>query len=208
MTPTKMSLLSNPLHFEGTTLEEKIGNGCNHFYHIFCKKEVKPLYNGMPIFFNMDKNYNELISLPWPERIMHLISLSEKKVPIYPCNNDISFESCNCKCIIEDALISFVFLDRFECLYRLSRIHWIPEIIKLANDGNKDISSWDALKSAKGQAPSIHRHIRYCCGVDDFLIILKFRKKLNDYQFVTAYPLFIKKDKERYTEEFNNVPQK
>ena len=205
----KKSKLTPPKQYDGNTIEDIIKSGFDYCYGLFLKKDVKPLYKGKMIFFDMD-NYAGMLNLGLPERFMHISSLEDKdEYHIYPCNNDLSYETCESRCQKNKALFNFSILNRIECLYRLSRIHWIPEIIQLAHIGDPDVYVWEEIdKDSKGNK-RIYNHIRYMCGMDDYIIIFERRTKgKDDYKFITAFPVFTKNQKMQYDTTYAKATKK
>jgi hypothetical protein len=143
----------------------------------------------------MNKSYRN-VELSWPERFMHICSIEDKRYEIFPCNNDISISSCESSCDQTKASIQFQCLKIIECLYRLSRINWIPEVIKLANDYDKHVMSWSEECKDKNDNIVKKHYIRYMSGMHDFLIILGERKMKGNvyYSFITAFPVFLKRE--------------
>ena len=193
---TTRSKLSNPIIYEGNTIDEKIQNGMNNFYNIFLKKEIKPKYKDVDIFFDMNRIYQRSIVMPYPLSFMHIISLNnDEKYNLFPCTNDISNEICENNCTSHSALPRFQAYNRWECMYRLSRIHWIPEIIQLANIDDPDVYIFTENKN-DGKHKFVDYNIRYLCGVDDYLIILRAESRRSDLLFITAYPVVSVRKKE------------
>lgn len=58
--------LSDPMLYNGASIEEILDEAMDNFYHSFLKKEVKPKYNSKDIFFNMNKKYANF-TLNYPE---------------------------------------------------------------------------------------------------------------------------------------------
>lgn len=201
----KLSKLSQPKQLHGSSIIENINLVFNEFNEIFIKKEERPYLYGKFIFFNISTQYNGQ-SLRYPERFMHACSIIEKDThTMFPCNNDISFELCNNKCQCNQALYEFQVLNRGECLYRLARLHWVPEVIVLANKKDHHIQAW-SQREIDSKNNKIRKHyIRYECGMDDFIIILKEdwrNKTLVKYDFVTAFPVFLKRNKEQFSKNY------
>lgn len=197
------SKLSDPIYYEGNSSEERIKNGLKHFSEIFLKKEIKPEYRNKMIFFDMSSIYKRYINLGMPERFAHIISLdNEDKYTVDPCNNnDISIEQCENGCN-DSKIFKFQNYGRWECLYRLYRVHWVREVIDLANQNDPDIITWQ-IDDNDGYDHFQKEKIRYHCGMDDYLIVLKDRKKIGDYMFITAFPVASKRKKDSLNREYN-----
>lgn len=190
------SILSSPISYDGNDFRDKMHDALNHFSDIFLKKEVKPKINNKDIFFEMSKKGPRFV-LKYPIAFLHLISIDEiSKYNLFPCYNDIAYENCENQCH-DSQMTEFRIINRSECLYRLNRIHWIKEIIDLANKNHSLITKWEEKKkNQKGYDKQLF--IRYNCGLDDYIIILNDRPKKNDYFFKTAYPVVNKSTKRKF----------
>lgn len=144
--------LSPPIDITGLTKHSDIEN---KLYRVFREnimdKEIRSEFKGKFIFVNL-KNCIERKS----ETFWHLISLNSKeKFNILPCNNCLSITKCYSNCIENERRILMNNSDvRNICYYRGIRIHWINEIINLANKGDPDIKIWRVNKRKGG-----NRHI-------------------------------------------------
>ncbi|WP_421663688.1 hypothetical protein [Lysinibacillus telephonicus] len=197
--------LSKPLILDQPTLEEKISFVVENFNEIFLKQENRPLFNNKTIYFEVSKEYRGMVH-PYPEKLMHILSLEDKgEMAILPCNNDISNLICQNKCRLRNAMLDFQLLQRQECFYRMSRIHWIPEIIKLANNNSPHIKVWEEHTRNKKGKKVTKTFIRYQEGLIDYIIILAHRTKdglLANYIFETAFPVFYERSKKQYDRSF------
>lgn len=199
--------LSQPLLLDLPTLEEKINFVIENFKGIFLNQDNRPLFKGKFIYFEMSKEFRGMVH-PYPEKLMHIISLEDKgEMDILPCNNDFSNLICQNKCRLRHAIRDFQLLQRQECFYRMSRIHWIPEIIKLANTDTSHIKVWEEhTKNKKGKMIT-KTFIRYQEGLVDYLIILAHRIKkgvLVNYIFETAFPVFYERSKKQYDKSYED----
>lgn len=186
-----ISELSAPIQYDGRDFEEQLEQAMDIFYNSFLEKAVKPKYNGKHIFFDMSKKYGSF-SFSYPERFLHLVSLDDdEKFNVLQCANDNAYEHCDPLCEHDSNIPMFKVLGRWECPYRLSRIHRINEVFALANKGNPHISEWDDVDN---------RLIRYNYGIDDYLIVLRKRKR--DYNFITAFPVLSRRKKNELTEGY------
>lgn len=187
------SKLSNPIVYEGYDYDDQLKEAMQFFYDQFLDKSIKPSYNGRFIFFDMSKKH-DMYELPYPVRFLHITSIDdEEKYNMYPCVNDRSFELCNNRCTGDSNYNYYVVLKRWECPYRLSRIHWVREVIDLANKGDPNITEWEVVEYGNDRGKYRKRLIRYTCGIDDYLVVLKVEKK--QYKFMTAYPIVTKSKK-------------
>lgn len=191
------SKLSDPIIYDGESIDEMLSAGMDHFYHTFLKKEVKPKFRGRDIFFDMDNMFMRMFRMPFPLSFMHITSLDDDdKYSVAPCVNDISTELCGSQCCINDAHTSYKVYGRWDCLYRLHRIHWIGEVIALANANDEYIQVFEEEKT-DGSKKYTQVNIRYNCGMDDYLVILRERKNVGDFIFITAFPVVSKRKKEQ-----------
>lgn len=195
--------LSPPKKLIGETPQEIVENVYKDFYSIFMKKDSRDFFNDKFIFFSMNKRFSNM-ELPYPERFMHLCSIRDKtKYNIFPCNNDITFTICENKCSYRKALSPFYNIGRIECPYRMSRIHWIPEIISLHNNGSAYIKKFTKQKlNPKTNLVENIIFLRYVDDQHDYVVLLVEDKdrtgKLIKYNFLTAYPVFFKRNKSEF----------
>ncbi|MEC0320140.1 hypothetical protein P8791_01865 [Bacillus subtilis] len=157
-------------------------------------------FQGKFIYVNFNSWINNKSEVFW-----HLISLNKnEKFNILPCNNCISITKCFSNCIENSRKITFKNKDiRNICYYRGIRIHWINEILNLANQGDPDIKIWKLRK--KGGRDQTY--IRFINGTVDYVIILdEFRKggRLKNYVLTTAYPVFYINSKVNFDSAYSN----
>lgn len=213
------SKLSGPEIYDGNCFITDMNKIYQSFYNSFICRENRPKYKGKFIFFNMNREIKinngvgEInVQLQKPERFYHIISLENKKKYImYPCANDRAIECCKNDCKLENALQDFKILNRTECYYRLARVNRIAEVIKLANNGDKNIQEWIEIERDKKGNKIYKSFIRYKHKKDDFIVILREDRKggqVDKYQFTTAFPLFNKENKEEYDTKYNNFIKK
>lgn len=208
--------LSHPLLLKGSNNFQLINHAKKIFEEIFIKQKSRPNLDGVFIFFDINAIVNSK-TLSLPERFMHICSIIDKhNYTAFPCQNDITYSQCFNKCSITKALTDFQFIQRTECLFRASRIHWIPEIIRLANSNHNCIKSWaTSERSRNGKSIIKKRYIRYEEESVDYVIILQEvwkYKTFSHYKFITAFPVFLKRNKiqfeQEYTTYLTNQPQK
>jgi hypothetical protein len=196
----------------GANLNEIIYNLYGEFHKIFIKKDSRPLFKNKFIFFNMNRNYKGQI-LTYPERFMHICSIEDKEdYTIFPCNNDITYSLCRNKCLHHKALTDFQKIGRTECTFRMSRIHWIPEIINLFNEGSVLVKNWQKPQKNKyTNRIENYEFIRYEDEINDYVVILKEDKNkmggIEKYSFITAYPVFFKRNKRDFDFQYKRYNQ-
>ncbi len=201
--------LSDILIFDESNLEDNMRYVFNLFNEKFINKTNRPRYNGNFIYFETNRALHGR-TLPYPEKLMHIISNDIRdELDVLPCTNDPASLICNTQCSIRLANIDFHMIDRQECYFRMSRIHWIPEIINLANLNYSFVKTWEEEKNLKqrGKNKKVTKtFIRYQNGLIDYLIILRNREKegqLSNYIFETAFPVFFKRAKKQYDKSYN-----
>jgi len=210
----KRSKLSPPIELIGNTLDEKIDYVYDIFDNAFMKKDSRPHYKGKFIFFNMEKLAiinGKKINLTKCERFYHIISIDKKEsVDMFPCYNSNEYVMCNTKCEISQSKTEIAYLQRVECLYRLSRIHRINEVINLANENDENIEQWEMYTRDNKNKIVCKAYIRYNLGNDDFIVILKKenKKEIESYTFITAFPVFLKGSKRKYDREYKKFNSK
>jgi hypothetical protein len=203
--------LSDPMLYTGVSIEEILDEAMDKFYHSFLKKEVKPKYNSKDIFFDMNKKHKEInmLTLSHPERFLHISSLNmdETKYDMLFCENDSAKNNCFNSCENGSSRNSSIrLIGRTECIYRINRIHWIPEIIQFANNGSSQIQEWDYIDKDDNHKPICKRYIRYIGDGIDYVIILRDRKF--DYIFVTAFPVLMKRTRKMFSRNYKNYINK
>lgn len=199
--------LSEPMLYNGVSIEEILDKAMDNFYHSFLKKDVKPKYNSKDIFFDMSKKHkeNNMLMLSHPERFLHISSLGmdETKYDMLFCENDSAKNNCFNSCENGESKNSSIrLIGRTECIYRINRIHWIPEIIRFANEGSLQVQEWDYKDKVHNHKPVCKRYIRYIGDGIDYVIILRERK--SDYLFVTAYPVLSKRARRKFNRDYKN----
>lgn len=204
--------LSEPKIFSNRDILVDVRNEYDILYKNFINPEIRPRLKDIPIFIkNEKKNGME-------ERYLHSISLVDKGYykKVLPCNNLTYSKDCIPKCKRENAGFLFASLDRgrVECQYRLSRIQWIPQIIKYANENDPRITMWRYDKQDKSGKWYWARYVRYQCEFIDFLIVFnelydkKNKTKLNYLDFRTAYPVFSPIEANDLTKQSKKYPIK
>lgn len=216
----EISKLSPPVFYNGDSIEEIIESAYEEFKNGFMNKEKRPNYKGRFIFFNMNRDikvFNEHAendedryinkTLSKPERFYHIISIDKKEyIEVFPCYNTPEYEKCKVECETIRAKGEFLYLNRVECLYRLYRVHRISEVIELANVDDKYIDQWIEEELDKKKNKIRKAYIRYTYGNDDYIVILKEKKQRDKtifYEFITAFPVFLKRNKVQYKESYN-----
>jgi hypothetical protein len=174
-------------------------------FETFIQMEARPTLQGQKIFIN-----NELID-GMHERFLHCISLEDKQYynGILPCTNTEDILNCTTQCSIANATHIFHNLDRVECLYRLGRVQWIPQIIKYANNNSPNIRIWRTEYRDRSKGKYMwKRKVRYKNGLADFIIIFNEvydksdKSKLNYLDFRTAFPIFLRQDANDLDKEY------
>lgn len=206
MSEKRTGKLSSPIDYSGLTFEEMLEEARIYFSDIFMKKGVRPKYNGKDIFFSMSSS-SGMFDLGYPEKFLHITSLDdEDKYNVFPCTNDYAYEICDIMCGGPSSISFYSVLGRWECVYRLRRIHWIREIIDLANKRDPHITEWDVVEIDHERGKYNKRFIRYHYGIDDYVIILREDKK--QYIFITAFPVVSKARKKEYDRQYNRYIKK
>ena len=197
--------LSEPLELTESTIESNISIVFEKFNPLFIQQSKRPSFQNKTIYFEISKS-SIGFTYPYPEKLMHIISLAEKsEYTILPCNNDIASVRCTNKCELTKAHLLFTTLKRNECLYRMARIHWIPEIINLSNEKDPRVKVWVQEKKNKRNKKVRKTFIRYQEDIIDYLIILSHKEKsgeIENYIFDSAFPVFLTRSKKQYDEQY------
>lgn len=146
------------------------------------------------------------------ERFMHAVSCDEIKLKdkdYPPCNNELSSEICVTRCNLDNANFSFRNINRVECLYRLSRIHWVKELINMANEDDEKIKLWRYEKKDSTNGKFQWKwYLRYKEKANDFLVVFREDRDKNGevvLNFRTAYPVYLPGDKQKLNKEYNRA---
>ncbi|MCM3560568.1 hypothetical protein M4D57_18540 [Brevibacillus borstelensis] len=197
--------LSSPIPITNHTTNGEI---LDYLYSIFKEnimdKAKRPKLFNKFIFINFSKWIDLKSEVFW-----HLISLNRnERFNILPCNNDVTFMMCPNNCITptETVLLSDG-SERNVCYYRGTRIHWINEIIELANKSDEDIKTWKKKNIIRG-IPVQQLYIRFTHGSVDYVIVFeeKYSQSGDVYQyyFVTAFPVFYISKKLEFDQEYQS----
>ncbi|WP_436513830.1 hypothetical protein [Clostridium thermobutyricum] len=146
------------------------------------------------------------------ERFMHAVSCEEQKLKdkdYPPCVNELAMEVCATKCNSINSRFCFKEINRVECLYRLSRISWIEDMISMLEDNDERISCWKyEKKDFTNNKYKMHWYLRYKEGGKDFLVVFREDKdKLGNINlnFRTAYPVYLPGDKYKLDKEYRRA---
>lgn len=172
------------------------------FYkQFFLDRETRPKIKGNFIYMNESLIENK------ENGFWHISSIGEDetKFDSFPCNNDILSTECIFQCDSDHEDNFLKKINSIPCVYRANRIPVLLHVINLYNDGNKDnIMSW--IQNKKGTSDK-NLMIRYKDKLIDYILIFRINRdkksgKLNNYQFVTAYPVVLKSYKRRFDGEY------
>lgn len=171
----------------------------------FLIKNNRPKLNG--IFIYVDNKYIYGLN----KRFLHSVSIEDKKYfNSDPCINDLSNVICKTKCKADsDSNIHCISIDdRSVCYYRLARVHWITEVINLANENNSNIKIWSKTFKDKttGQMTTNRRFVWYKNGLASYVIIFEEKYKngnIHMLRFLTAYPVFGRRAERDFINDYN-----
>lgn len=187
--------LSNPIVFEDD-FEKSIDSAYLYFCDNIYNSEKRPTLFSKKIFIEAREKINERPSGFW-----HIVSLEERHRfnKVLPCNNDSSINCCNQNCNKKTNVVTIKYGTecRSICLYRASRIHWIIEIISLANISDSDVKVWKKPGTSK---ESDKLYLRYNNDGADFVIVFSVEKRF--YRLISAFPVFYLSEKETFDKEY------
>jgi len=184
--------LTAPLSLS-SSFEDSIKVAYEFFNSQINNKAKRPALFDKEIFIEASERIND-----WPVGFWHIISLEEThKFKVLPCNNDITMEHCNENCETKSyqVCIKCQTETRNICLLRASRLPWILDIIKLANQGDSSIIVW--------RKPNGKLYLRYNHYGNDYVLIFSDNKKF--YRLISAFPVFYTKERkelDRDSQEF------
>lgn len=157
--------------------------------------DVRPRLDGKFIFINCNHWIDHKAEMFW-----HLGSLGddEEFSDILPCNNHLAAEICNENCITKGKQIRLKNKQlRSVCLYRCMMVDYFNKVINLANNNDKSVIRW--LEDNK-------THLWYReCGIS-YIIILE--NKRDKYYLKTAFPVFYRGSKNKFTESYKKYLKK
>lgn len=193
--------INNPEH----TCLDLIEN-YQHMYEEFLNKDKRPKLKGIFIYINNREVYG------MNERYLHSISIKENEYQIHPCVNDESYLHCNSKCELDENPVCINSLNRTLCYYRLVRVIWLNDIIKLANEDDENIKMWSyEFKDKTNGKKTNKRFVWYKNGLANFVIVFeeKYRDgKLNLLDFRTAYPVVLRRSEKQFEQQYNKYIEK
>lgn len=187
--------LPEPLIFpENKYLDDCIALGYDYFQKNILKQDVRPKLFGKNVYVDANTKTSNVHSIFW-----HLSGLEEqvtKDLNILPCQNETCSHNCMTNC--ERHLKKINEKNgtvKIPCLYRISRLNWVNEVINLANQNNSNITILTELKRTK-RGTKERTILRYQYFNVDYVIILEERK--TDFYFITAYPVFFAQDRKKF----------
>lgn len=174
--------------------EDIIEDAYEVFRTEFMDKEKRPRLFNKFIFIDFKYWFDNKADCFW-----HLVSLHEtERFGVFPCENNISEVVCKENCIskIKQVRIKNNQL-RDLCIFRMLRIQWVMDIVKLADKKDENTKVW--IKDDK-------LHIRYQHEDVDYVVILLNAK--NRYQLISAFPVFYINKKKQFDNDYNNYIKK
>jgi hypothetical protein len=136
----------------------------------------------------------------------HISSLTQdsvyKSCDFFPCINHVAIGICKIECNFSDpnSIVINVHRDRrLFCVYRCMFIKLIPYILKKIETGD-----FNFLKAWESRNRRVL--IRYTKEGIDYLIVLE--KTNSTYKLITAYPLFLRREKEKNDKQYQHFNSK
>jgi hypothetical protein len=137
----------------------------------------------------------------------HISSLTQdsiyKSSDIFPCTNHAAIGICGVQCDFDNQdsiLINVHNEKRLFCVYRCMFVELVPYILRKFYDKNYNfLKIWE---QKNGRRVSI----RYTKEQVDYLIVLEVINSA--YKLITAYPLFLKREKESNTKQYEHFNSK
>lgn len=173
--------------------EDIIENAYEIFRYKFMDKNNRPTLFDKFIFIDFKHWVHNKADCFW-----HLVSLHEtEQFGVFPCENNISESICKENCISEVKQVRIKNNQlRDLCIFRMLRIEWVMDIVKLADRKDENIKVW--IKDDK-------LHIRFQHEDVDYVVILLNAK--NRYQLISAFPVFYINKKKQFDTDYNNYIQ-
>ncbi len=186
--------LSPPLILTGD-FDESLNIAFDFFNKALNDRNNRPTLFGKNIFIEA----HELINA-WPVGFWHIVSLEDKHhFKVLPCSNDSNIDLCeqNCNDGIHQITIKYGAERRNICLLRASRMPWIVDIVKLADQKDPCVDVW--FKPSNGKL-SGKLYLRYRHSGADYVVIFSAEKKF--YRLISAFPVFYVSEKSDFDKDY------
>ena len=176
----------------------------NSIYHVFEKYFLYDgsgkigVFNNKDVKIDLSKDSNGEFKI-----LTHLIGYDENNIfneeSVLPCNNDAVYIYCNENCITRTIKLG----DKYPCLYRGNKIHWILDIIKLADNHDPRVVVFGETRRDRRRNRDNHYvHLRYQSGRIDYNVLLK--KFPNYYLLITSYPVVYPRKKKELNKKYDS----
>lgn len=175
----------------------------NHAYsyycdHIFATNDTRIKLLGKFLFINDGHSVNEK-----PETFWHLAGWGDKQISNIPryhlCRKKPDWKTIcgdNCSSLI-GKIITPHFGERTLCLYRMSMLPRILDIIELINTNNlNQITMWDYTHRS-GRHKYEQLYVRYKDSIEDYVVIFQYifdpgTRNINKMSLFGAFPVIFK----------------
>ncbi len=156
-------------------------------------KSIRPLLFGKVVSIPVACWISQMAEIFW-----HMASIEvHHRFDIFPCNNDSAYTKCDKNCIRGTHQVTVKGQLRNVCYYRAQMVHWVNEIILMANEEHPDIKWWKKPEKLSGRD---NLYIRYQHEEIDYLVI--FAVKPHKYELITGYPIFYINSKAEYDKDY------
>jgi hypothetical protein len=174
--------------------------------NVYTDNSRKPKLYGKDVFIDFRKYPRDNI---YPDMFLHLTGFKvddpSNYKSAYNCTSSPKIISL-CKDNCMDKKIKFIGKNdywRVPCIYRTIRMHWINNIINLANQKDSTIKYLETYNKAQGRTEVKIRFEDTNC---DYLLILE--KKKSKFSLISAYPLILKGHRKRFEKEYTKYNAK
>ena len=204
--------LSNPTDYSATIKYIDMLNALYSEYEQKVKYFNRSLKIGkVPIYFPLSSQ----AILGKDEIFWHITGLETREIGnlnTYICSGDERcYKACknlceeNCRAKKRVYRLNNGSIKHF-CIYRASRIVWIPQIIELLNNKCTLIHDWYNYKRVQNKGRVLQYYIRFQDWMCDYIIIFQVNmnhQAIQSYKFITAFPIFFFDEKDKFNRSYD-----
>jgi hypothetical protein len=186
----KSSKLPNVINVDGfTTRSQVLDAAYKVFFEEIGNKNIRPRLFGRFIYVDCMKKVNSRPEIYW-----HIVGLTDGTEGAVQCSHEKANTLCQDNCVNKYDQVVLTDGKRNCCCHRAVRVHWIKEIIRLANANDPSIKVW--IKDNK-------LHVRFLHETVDYIIILLDdpSKGSKNLFFISAFPVIFERYKQQYDKD-------
>lgn len=192
-------LLPSKLDFGEQSFEEQKQKAYKYFLKEILPYDKREKFRGENVFIDANRKIRGK-----NEMFLHLAGLNEtEKFTVFPCTNT----RLQVQCFNLDDCYNGKKTgnNRLLCLYRMDKLPWFNEVIKLANENSKFVTVFEYVNKGEKKI-KIRYQERNELGQVDYIIILKPLRI--GYKLITAFPVVHTDTKKRYDKQMEKYLKK